>query len=251
MRFPLLIRLVHGIGYLFQLRKWYVMRHWKKLLKEASPSFTALDFGGGESQYLIPFLQKYPLARFYNIDQLESNISFTTKYPADNLIGILMDFEKIGAPILGDVALCVGVLHYIEDDDAALKHIYESLLPRGKFLLYTPISPSMQQPESSAYPDYDRIHIVKHYYSQQTILEKLKQQGFQIVKTVTCYGYFGQRVHRIVKALQTRIYYGNWILKLICLIGLIAFFPFQLLGMMIDFYTSHKSGSGFLVVAVK
>lgn len=249
-RFPKLIHLIFILNDGMQLRKWYVMAALKKTLKQTLQPFTMLDFGVGEGQYLIPFANNYSNSKFYGIDVIPSNIALMNAYPAKNLFGLTLDFEKVKSPVPGNIALCVGVLHYLKNDAQALSNIFDSLHPKGIFLLYSPLSKGKDIKQDS-YPHYDTIHKIEQAYDGNMLLSKLKNSGFNILETVTCYGYFGKLVHSVSKKLISRIYYGSIVIKIFAALMYLVFFPFQMIGMFLDYHLPKKQGTGLLIVAQK
>jgi SAM-dependent methyltransferase len=74
-----------------------------------------------------------------------------------------------------DTVILINVLEHIEDDDAALRHLWESLKPGGRLALWVPAFPVL-------YAEFDRK--VGHFrrYHLRGLTSQLSSAGFTVVK---------------------------------------------------------------------
>lgn len=254
-RFPQLIRLVYVLNYCFQYRKWTLIRAWKKALQKQSNSFVVADIGAGESQYLIPFCKQYPKAEFWALDKHLASVQFNKLYPLNNLYSAELDIEVESAKSKANLLLCIGVLQYIQNDEQALHHIYESLKNKGTAFLYVPINGKQYnrfyQWVFLNYPNYETLHQRKRIYTELELENKIISTGFKIKSKEYTYGSFAAISHEISTSLMVMFLQGNGIVKLLTLPLLLLFFPIQMLLYLIDFNTNKSTGNGLLLELIK
>lgn len=253
--FPYLIYVVYYFNYLTQLRKWYVIKEWKNLLKNTSQNYTAIDIGSGEAQYIIPFCNQFKKSNFIALDYNIYNIQFCKKFKIPNLKTTHADIEQLSPKIEADFALCVGVLQYLKKDEQALTNIYKLLKPNGSLLVYVPINGKFL---TNFYPfifkkyaQYESENNRVRVYQEEEIISKLNLVGFKIISKTYTYGWAGKLSHEILNSCSTLIISANWLIKLFAIIVLILMFPIILFLMVIDFNTIKKTGNGILILAKK
>ena len=249
--FPRLIRLVYLVNYFTQLRKIYIMRAWKRLLKQVSSNALVLDFGAGEAQYLVPFCRKHTHKTFYALDNKTSNIEFCAALAYPNLKGVLLNIEEENVSFQADLAICIGVMQYLEKDLTACKHMYNSLKPGAILLLYVPINgiiiTRLYKRVLAKFEHYETIHRRKRVYSESDLLEKLAQAGFSIARKTYTYGYFGKLSHELLNTLSTILFSGSMALKLLAMLLFPLCMPIILCLMAIDISLPKASGNGILI----
>jgi SAM-dependent methyltransferase len=74
-----------------------------------------------------------------------------------------------------DTAVCINVLEHIEDDQTALRHMFDILAPGGKLLLFVPAGQYLYGQLDVALGHYRR-------YSLKQVDQLVRQQGFEIVE---------------------------------------------------------------------
>lgn len=252
---PHLIRVIYGLNYLTQLRKWHIMQAWMQMLEKRKPDFTAIDIGSGEGQYIIPFCKTYPSAQFFALDNRTSNELFINAFKIKNLKSICLDIEKSAPETKADLAICIGVMPYLENDEAALLNIHHSLKDNGQFLLYLPINghhvTSIYPYIFNRYAQYESVNNRRRVYQEREILSKLEAAGFRLTKKTYTFGYAGKLSHELTNSCTTLIFSAPWLLKIIAGLLLVVLFPFILLLMIIDFNTIKSTGNGVLLELVK
>lgn len=254
-QFPKLIGLVFLFNRFFQLRSWYIHKAWLPILKQEISASTVIDIGTGEGQFIIPYCSSFPNIHFIAIDQNPSCIQWMGNYPLSNLTPICLNIEKETNQYNADIAICVGVLQYIQDDRQALRNIFNMLKPNANFLLYTPINGHIKtnifRYISSSFSNYETINKRKRIYLEKEILFKLEESGFKLVSKQYAYGYFGTLSYEWFASCSILIYSGNIVLKILALTIFILIFPVILLFMILDFLLPLKNGNGLLIIAKK
>ncbi|MFY8020605.1 MAG: class I SAM-dependent methyltransferase [Bacteroidia bacterium] len=255
MKFPFLLYFVYWANYLTQLRKWYVVSAWRKLLKESQENALILDFGAGEAQYLVPYCKKHPNKIFYSLDNRQSNVQLAEAFGINNLKAAHIDIENNSFSKQADLGLCVGVMQYLANDEAALANMNKSLKQGALLLLYVPINgiflTRIYKKVFDRYEQYESINARKRVYTEHEICNKLVKAGFNISKKTFTYGDYGRYSHEILNTFSTLIFSGGLALKLIALVLLLLFFPLIILLMLLDFNQKKKNGNGLLIECFK
>lgn len=251
LRFPRLIRLIYWVNYATQLRKWYVMRVWQQLLKQAEPNAVVADFGAGEAQYLVPFCNEHAQKTFYALDNRISNVNFCEALGYTNLNASLLDIELNTFNLQADLGLCVGVMQYLEKDLLALTHMHQSLKPGATLLMYVPINGDLLTPfykfVFKKYAHYESINQRKRVYQEHDLIEKLTEAGFWVKQKTYTYGFWGKLSHEWLNTCSTLIFSGPFAIKILALIFLIPSFSFILIFMALDYVSDKETGNGVLL----
>lgn len=252
-QYPVLIRLVFVLNNYVQLRKWTILSVWKKTLKKLPKNFIAIDIGAGESQYLIPFCNRYSKSQFWAIDKEPQSVSFNKNYPCNNLYSEQIDIEFEKIEIRADVLLCVGVLQYIEKDVQALQNMHAALKKDATCLVYVPINGKQITGffnwVSKRYPNYEHIHNRQRIYSETELIDKLKNTGFEPISKKYTYGFWGILSHEISTGLYLLLIHGNLLIKSMATLAIVLFIPINIICMVLDYITPKKQGNGLLVTA--
>lgn len=255
LRFPQLIRLVYWCNYITQLRKWYIVKAWRSTLKKAKSGFVATDFGCGECQYILPFCNRYPTSIFQALDINAESIAFAKTLGANNLIPIQFDIEKNTTTTKADAAICIGVLHYINNDVAALQNMYTSLNKGGQLLVYVPITGEIltgfYRYIFNHYQQYESLNDRKRVYTENEIVHKLTNAGFTIISKRYAYGFWGKLSHELLNSCTTLYFSAIWPVKIVALISLLVLLPAIYLCMFFDLISTNTSGNGLLIKVAK
>lgn len=255
MQIPDLIRIIYITNYFTQLRKWYIIPVWKKLLEKTDSNALIMDFGAGEAQYIVPFCKRNPSKTFYAIDNKPSNINFCKSFNIPNLKTELIDIEKDKTSIQADLGISVGVIQYLENDEIGLSNIYESLKPGAKFLLYQPINGKILLPIYSyvfnRFEQYESINSRKRIYTEIELIEKVKRAGFVLEKKSYSYAFWGRLSHETLNTCLILMISGGIHLKLFGIAGLIFMFPFILVFMILDIVSRKTDGNAILLELYK
>ena len=96
---------------------------------------------------------------------------------------VLGDVAEAVAGRIFDTAVLVNVLEHIEDDEAALRSLYDGLCPGGTVILFVPAFEAL-------YSDFDRM--VGHYrrYHRDELAGRMVHAGFEVLEAryVNCLG---------------------------------------------------------------
>lgn len=255
MQIPDLIRIIYVTNYFTQLRKWYIIPVWKKLLEKSDSNAIIMDFGAGEAQYIVPFCKKNPSKIFYALDNKLSNINFCNSFNIQNLITELVDIEKNKTNIQADLGISVGVIQYLENDELGLTNIYESLKPGAKFLLYQPINGKILLPiyryVFNRFEQYESINSRKRIYTEFELIEKVKRAGFILERKSYSYAFWGRLSHETLNTCLILMISGGIHLKLLGTVVLIIMIPFIILFMLLDIMSKKTDGNAILLELFK
>lgn len=252
---PNILRLIYVLNYLTQLRKWYVIREWQSLLLNSSGPATVVEFGCGEGQYLVPFTKQLTQSTFIAADYHLPSVELMNLFAIPNLKGKLINLETAKLHVEADIALCVGVLQYIAEDQHALENMYHSLQAKGQLLLYVPINGKiitlLYQFVFDNFEQYESINNRKRVYTESEIIQKAESAGFAIRKKMYTYGTAGKLSHELLNSCTTLIISGSYLCKFVAGFCLILFYPIILLLMMMDFLSKKSNGNGLLLILEK
>lgn len=253
--YPNFLRIIYGLNYLTQLRKWYVMCEWQSLLMNSKGSSTVVDFGCGEGQYLVPFTKQFPQSSFIGLDSHLPSVELMNQFGIANLSGQTFNLETDQLSERVDTGLCVGVMQYITQDEQALKNMHSSLRKGGKLLLYVPINGVFL---TKIYPyifqrfeQYETVNNRKRVYTETELLEKVERAGFTIANKIYTYGTAGKLSHELLNSCTTVIVSGNYLLKFLAGFCLILLYPLIFLLMMVDYFSHKSDGNGLLLILEK
>ncbi|MEJ5995429.1 class I SAM-dependent methyltransferase [Pedobacter sp. Du54] len=253
---PNLLSVLHLVPYLFQLRKWYVTRHLSKLLKALPKNFKLIDVGCGEGQFLFQFAKLYPNSRFLGVDKNESNVHLCRLYAnAKDFKGVRIEqasIESMNVANAYDVAICIGVLQYVQDDKKAIECIYKALSPGGKLFLYTPINNRVILPYYkkiiATYVNYETVQDRKRIYSEKTLLGLGKDAGFSIHEHIVTYGFWGNLSNELTNLCLLFVAHLWFPINIMAGLVFLLLYPFILLCMFLDFMFPVRKGNGLLLV---
>lgn len=256
---PQWIRFIYLSNYLTQLRKWHIAKRLKQLLAKRGDSFSLLDVGCGEGQFLFPYAATHTNSFFKGLDRAESNISFCKQYAKvqqyTHVVFEQIEIESFNESDKYDISLCLSVLPYCTNDDLALAQLYISMKTGGELLLYVPVNNTILLPFYkriiSKYDSYESIQKNQKIYTEERIKELLYQNRFTITETKSTYGFWGKLSNELLNS--HLILFNAYILplKIVVLVSLIIFYPLILLCMILDFLLPAVSGNGCMIVAQK
>lgn len=88
------------------------------------------------------------------------------------LQGVIEDLQKLPLPSFDTITM-LDVLEHIEDDRAALAHVFDKLKPGGRFVVVVPAYQALYGKRDAAYGHYRR-------YGKAELISKLQNAGFKI-----------------------------------------------------------------------
>lgn len=257
-KYPGLIRIAYGISYLNQLRKWYVVGKLNKLVRQRlSPHFSFIDVGCGEGQYMFPLAAKFPQALITGIDKSAGNINFANEYirqrPFPNVSVTEASFEEMSPVPEADIVMCVGVLHFVDNDKAGINTLANMVKPGGSLLLEVPVNNKIIFPlykwALSRYGNYDTINERKRTYLSGDVLTLVNGTGLQVETVTYAYGTLGKLGHEIYNTSLVILLNGNVMERIISGIIINLLYPLTLLLYALDYCIKHKEGNCMIVVA--
>lgn len=243
------MRLIYIFNYLTQLRKWYLTRRLKKILAENSFSFKLLDAGCGEGQFLLPYVGSYKHCFFKGIDRADSNISFCKNYAYvngdANVFFEQKEIESLEEAGQYDIVLCISVLPYCRNDQAALSKLYTALKKDGILLLYVPVNNAIILPLYKRilhrYDNYERIQKNQRVYTKDGLFQLLHSQDFLITEATHTYGFFGKLSNELYNTHLILFNVSSFPLKVLLSASLLLFYPLIFVCMISDFMLPVKS----------
>lgn len=260
LKHPNRIELFYGLSYLIHLRKWYIYPAIKKLLGEQGAAFALLDVGVGEGQYFFSFAKQYKSSQFSALDKAPSNIRFCERYAEQahlrNVSLKVQDLADLAEDSSFDIVLCLSVLQYVSNANAALANLYRALRPGGKMVLYLPVNNRQAIPLyhrlCERWDNYETIQNRQRIYTDKELEHLLEQSGFSIVRKTVTYGYCGRLSNELFNLSLMLFNRAKWYYQWIILVLLFLVYPFILLLMLVDYAIPRKrTGNGMLVVAEK
>jgi SAM-dependent methyltransferase len=230
-----------------------------QLLKNLPAGSTVLDAGFGDGQHLFRAAKRFPSLRFIGIDKHEKHVEFgklyARQYHLENVSFKADDLAVFELIKMAEVAVCIGVLQYIQNDEAALKNLYRSMKPGGILLLYVPVNGKTVLPFfeslSRRLPHYEKSQQRKRVFQPSDIEAKLVRVGFQLSSKRFTYGPIGILGHEIYSLLLMAL--GNspvWIAWFFA--GpTVLYLPLLVLLNALDAALPKRSGNGLMLLAKK
>lgn len=256
---PQWIRLLYGLNYLLQLRKWYIVNRLYKLLNTKKEPFTLLDAGCAEGQYLFPFAAHRTTSHFKGIDREKSNIHFCRRY-ADSCDMTHVHFETTTLEALNerevyDIILCISVLPYCKNDHQALTSLNRAMKANGELLLYVPVNNKKTLPfyqkMLKKYENYESVQQNQRAYTENGLTALLADCNFSIVEATKTYGFFGKLSNEIFNIHLMLFNAYPLPVKIIITLSLFIFFPLILLCMLLDFVLPVSFANGWMLTVKK
>lgn len=257
-KYPGLIRIAYGISYLNQLRKWYVVGKLNKLARHtASPQFSFIDVGCGEGQYMFPLAGQFPQAAITGIDKSSGNIEFANEYirqrPFPNVTVTQAVFEEMTPVPEGDIVMCIGVLHFVDDDKAGMRALAAMVKPGGSLLLEVPVNGKIILPvykwALNRYGNYDTINERKRNYLPDEVLALVGESGLEVKSVTYAYGTLGKLGHEIYNTSLVILLNGNVMERIISGIIINLLYPLTLILYALDYCIRHKQGNSMIIIA--
>lgn len=241
---------------LLLLRAWYIKREVKSLYRDKRSSpVSILDAGSGYGQYdffMSSYLKK---ARILGVDVKQEQIDDCNQFFSQIGRGDRVSFQY--ADLTGfvvedsyDLVLSVDVMEHILEDEKVFQNICKSLHKGGTLLISTP----SDQGGSDVHEEGDHSFIGEHVrdgYNIDDITRKLRDAGFSYVEARYSYGTPGSIAWTLSMKWPIQMVNASKLLFIILIPYYIAVYPWCFVLNWIDTITSHKTGTGLIVKAVK
>ncbi len=250
------------------LRAWYVRRELQRLSVELKNKPCLLDAGMGFGQYSDRMLRTFPNSKLTGLEIDKAHMYgaeryFRILYPSSELV--IGDVRKLTLRSdKYDIVLTVDVMEHVDDDVAAFSEFYRVLKPGGFLVMHTPRivddDPGSHEKGShhhkeSSDTEEKRWHVDEHVrdgYSDREASEKLEDQGFEIVRITSGYGFWGRIAWTLLQRIPMSLLGASWLLAPVVAAYLAVILPLALTVMSIDVSTAnHERGGSLLVTARK
>lgn len=253
---PLLRKLFYKLLDILLLRAWYIKREIKvcyKTRRNDEISFCDAGAGFGQYSYFVSgYLKKSKIeAVDVKQEQIDDCNSFFTKIKRNDRVKFeYADLTQYVKPQSFDMVLSVDVMEHILEDEKVFANISKSLKQGGNLLISTPSDLG----GSDVHDKDDESFISEHVrdgYNIDDIKRKLLKAGFSKVEAKYSYGKPGSIAWFLSMKLPIILLSKSMILLLSVVPYYILFYPLCLVLNFIDLHTSHASGTGLIVKAVK
>ena len=233
------------------LRAWHIKKTLRKVSVEMKGSAKILDAGCGFGQYSW---QMQKMNKNWNIkgididsEHIKECENFFTKAGVSNKVSFqTMDLTALNDTGCYDLILSVDVMEHIKDDQKVFQNFYTALNKGGVLIISTPSEDAHDKNDNSFIEEH-----VRNGYSAEDISEKLLNVGFEHVKVVYTYGKSGSVSWLLSMKYPVKMLNISYLFFIILPFWYLIFFPVSLILNYIDVNSTHKTGSGLLVTAVK
>jgi SAM-dependent methyltransferase len=161
-----------------------------------------------------------------------------------------MDITALNDTDCYDLILSVDVMEHIQDDQKVFRNFYNALNKGGVLIVSTP----SDKGGSDVHNETDNSFIDEHVrngYSAEDISEKLSNAGFEHIKVAYTYGKTGSVSWLLSMKYPVKMLNISYLFFIILPFWYLIFFPVSLILNFIDVNSTHKSGTGLLVTAIK
>lgn len=252
---PFLRKLFYHLLNLLLLRSWHIRKELRKLRNSLPEAPAILDAGSGFGQYDYTMSRQFPKAQITAVDVKQEQIDDCNAFferigRSDRVKFEYGDLTTYRQPGTFDLALSVDVMEHIEEDVTVFRNLAASLKKGGVLLISTP----SDKGGSDVHDDHDDSFIEEHVrdgYAIEDIEAKLKTAGFTSVRSRYAYGTPGKISWRLSMKWPIRIANAGKLLILLLPVYYLVFYPVAFVLNIIDLHTTHKSGTGLIVTAIK
>lgn len=260
LRYPKLLYLFFAMNHFSVLRMKYTYRAIRETINKYGKPKSVIDAGCGMGDFLFTVPDFQTAENVVGIDVSPSNIEICNRLKAvsrkDNFLFTQADLNYAEIPPNQNMILCIGVIMYVQDDIGLLHRFRNSLDADGKLLLYVAVNYRRQFSFFTKLSKhkgfcYDDVIGRPHTYTDNSLRKKLEECGFVIESQRHSFGNFMAKMYEIAATLEGLIKTQNFLVGIFILPFFIAFYPFYLGAMMIDFYGSQNTGNGTVIVASK
>lgn len=241
---------------LLLLRAWYIKREIKKLYRSRrNDEIQMLDAGCGYGQYDF-FVSSYlKNSQILGVDVKQEQIDDCNQFFAkigrgDRVKFQYADLTEFSQPDTYDLVLSVDVMEHILEDEQVFRNLCQSLHKGGVLLISTP----SDQGGSDVHDEDEHSFIDEHVrdgYNIDDIERKLRAAGFSAVEAKYSYGTPGSIAWTLSMKWPIIMVNVSKILLLLLIPYYIIVYPLAFILNWIDTITTHKTGTGLIVKAVK
>ena len=255
-RHPLLLRGVFGWYRLLYQRTWVVQRALERELRRLPTGATVFDAGCGEGLFLFRTARRFPHHHFVGGDVRASNLRLTRAYLKRTALAnvTLRHSDLLAADTLPAARLlyCVGVLHLLPDDRAALRNLHRAAGPGARLLLYTPVYRRRVLPWFAAwyrrFANYEATH-ARRIYTDASLRTLLTATGWEVEEMRYTNGTLGIVGYELYTGFFLLLSAGTVWQRPLGLLGVLLTLPLVVLLNAVDYWLEPRRGNGVLLTA--
>lgn len=201
-----------------------------------------LDAGSGIGAYSIWLAKNFNKAKITGGEIDKNKLSYSEairkQLHLKNVKFVYFDIMKSQNKSLYDLIICIDVLEHIDRYEIVLKNFYDLLQNNGYIYIHVP-QPN-QKRIFSLFKTWHHLDHVHEGIAKNTLENRLKKLGFQIISSQETSGFFGKITWEINHFTLSKSFVFAGII-----------FPLLYVLAMLDQFTKNKDGLGVAVLAKK
>ncbi|MDP4222415.1 MAG: class I SAM-dependent methyltransferase [Bacteroidota bacterium] len=238
---------------LLLLRTWHVKKAIRKISAGMPQDASILDAGAGFGQYSWWMARKNRswIIKAVDIDAghvADAGRFFMRTGFSGRVACEILDLTRLKDTDAFDLILSVDVMEHIKDDELVFRNFFHALKQRGAMLISTPSDKGGSDVHDAAGHSFIDEH-VRNGYGIPEITEKLVRAGFSDIKALYTYGKPGHISWLISMKYPVMMLGLSRIFFIFLPFYYLITFPFALFLNFLDVSTTHRSGTGLLVLA--
>ncbi|MDD2210290.1 MAG: class I SAM-dependent methyltransferase [Candidatus Cloacimonetes bacterium] len=238
--FPAFRNLFYFMLDVLLLRQRYIKREINRYFDDG---FSFFDAGAGFCQYSDYILTKYPAATVRAVDLKTDYLRNYASVAGNRFLYSYADLQEYIPPEKYDMAVAIDILEHIQNDNAVLRNLHNSLKDKGVLIISTPSDLDEAAKFTSEH--------VRPGYNKKKLEEKLISNGFKILSSVYSYGFWGAISWKLLIKFPLTLYNRNKIFAvLLPIYYAIVFVPAQIM-MLLDLAFYNPQGTGIIITARK
>lgn len=236
------------------LRAWHIRRALRRASSGIRAGATILDAGCGFGQYVWQMHRMNSNWRIEGIDidgeRIKECEAFFAKAGLHESVSFgVADLTALDATGCYDVILSVDVMEHIEDDAKVFSNFHRALKKGGMVIISTPSDMGGSDAHVSGGSFIDEH--VRDGYNREEICSKLSVAGFSHVKAAYTYGACGHVSWLLSMKYPIAMLNASRLFFIVLPLWYLVCLPVSLVLNCIDVNSTHTSGTGLLVTAVK
>lgn len=241
---------------LLLLRAWYIKRGIKTLYRNRRNSeIKMLDAGSGYGQYDFFASSYLKKSKILGVDVKQEQIDDCNQFfdkigRGDRVKFQYADLTTFSQPDTYDLILSVDVMEHILEDEKVFNNLSQSLKKGGVLLISTP----SDKGGSDVHDEDEHSFIDEHVrdgYNIDDIQQKLRNSGFSDIEAKYSYGKPGSIAWTLTMKWPIIMVNASKLFLILLIPYYIIIYPWAFLLNWIDTITTHESGTGLIVKAVK
>lgn len=237
------------------LRTWHVKKELNLFRSSLPRNANILDAGSGFGQYTYHLAKKFPQSHITGVDVKEEQIEDCNNFfgklgLSDRVCFKVADLTKLREEDKYNLVLSIDVMEHILEDVEVFRNFYFSMKKDGMLLISTP----SDKGGSDVHDDSDESFIGEHVrdgYNMDDIIQKLKSAGFGNVNARYSYGKPGSISWKLSMKYPIIMLNTSKIFFILLPFYYLLTFPVSLVLNYFDVKSTHESGTGLIVKAIK